>query len=152
MSLNYNKIFIGGRLCETPALKTTASGRETVSVGVAVNRPAKQGEQPEADFFNIVAWDKQAQFLTRYFQKGDPVFVSGRLSVRPWKDRDGNNRTSVEIIAGEINFVESRNLSKQNSELQPSKQHHSMLSSSHLLLWICSEVQNSLIPLQKLTR
>lgn len=115
MSLNYNKIFIGGRLCETPVLKTTASGRETATVGVAVNRPAKQGEQPEADFFNIVAWNKQAQFLTRYFQKGDPVFVSGRLSVRPWKDRDGNNRTAVEIIAGEINFVESRKRDEQQT-------------------------------------
>lgn len=108
MSLNLNKIVLAGRLTATPELKQTQSGVSVASCRLAVNRRAKSGEEPVTDFFNFTAWRGVAEFLCNYFTKGSAICICGSLQVRTWQDRDGANRSTVEIVADEINFVESR--------------------------------------------
>ena len=62
----------------------------------------------QADFFDVVAWDRSAEFVCRYFQKGSMIAIDGRLQSRNYQDKSGNNRTAIEIVASNINFVYSQ--------------------------------------------
>jgi len=75
---------------------------------VAVNRRTRSGEQPQVDYIDVVAWRQQAEFVARFFKKGSPIFVSGSLQLRTWKDNQGNNRRTFEVVADDLQFVESR--------------------------------------------
>lgn len=100
-----NKAIIMGRLVRDPELKTTNTGMNVCSFSVAVERRfVKQGEERQTDFLECVAWGKQAEFLSKYFNKGRMINVVGSIQVRKWQDKEGNNRYSTEIIADEINF------------------------------------------------
>lgn len=108
-NLNINKVIIGGRLTADPELKTTQSGLPVTSFGVAINRKAtKEGEQV-ADFLNVVAWRKTAEFVCNYFKKGSSICLSGSVQVRNWTDNNGQKRTTTEIVADEVFFVDSKN-------------------------------------------
>lgn len=78
------------------------------SFSVAVNRKAKAGEQVQADFFSVTAWRATAEFVTRYFDKGSSICIVGTLQNRSWTDQSGQKRTVTEIVADEVNFVDSR--------------------------------------------
>ena len=109
MALNINKALIAGRLTAAPELKTTTSGVSVCNFKVAVNRRATKGvDHPEADFFTVIAWRNQADFVAKYFGKGDAIYVSGRIENRTWTDQQGQKRTVTEIVADEVNFVESK--------------------------------------------
>ncbi len=106
---NLNKVMLIGRLAADPELRRTQSDLAVTSFSVAVNRPYRKDQAQQAvDFIDVVAWRNQAEFVTKYFKKGSAIFVSGSLQVRPWKDKDGNNRRSVEVIADDIQFVDSK--------------------------------------------
>lgn len=105
---NLNKVLLIGRLTADPELRHTTNDIPVASFTVAVNRRARSGEQAKADFIDIVAWRQQAEFVTRFFRKGSPIFVSGSLQLRVWKDNQGNNRRSYEVIADELQFSEPR--------------------------------------------
>ena len=70
---------------------------------------ARQGEQRQADFIDIVAWRQQAEFVCKYFQKGSLIAIEGSLQTRQYQDKNGNNRTAVEVVANNINFAGSKN-------------------------------------------
>ena len=106
-NLNYNLVVIGGRLTAAPELKQTNGGMAVCSFGIAVNRRAKNGEAA-ADFFTVTAWDKAADLVCKYFTKGSSILVRGRLQNRSWTDQNGQKRFATDIIADEINFVDSR--------------------------------------------
>jgi single-strand DNA-binding protein len=110
-SLNLNKVVIGGRLTADPELKTTASGVSVTSFTVAVNRRFgnKAGEDQQADFINVTAWRQSAELVTRYFKKGSSICVVGSLQTRSWTDNDGNKRYATDVVADEVNFVDSKN-------------------------------------------
>lgn len=115
MSLNLNKVILAGRMVADPELKQTQSGISVVSFRMAVNRrfvsrDAQQG-QPEADFFSITAWRTTAEFVSRYFHKGSAVCVVGSIQNRSWTDQQGIKHYATDIVADEVNFVESRNTS-----------------------------------------
>lgn len=119
MSLNLNKVILAGRVVAEPELKQTPSGVSVVSFRIAVNRPfrsrdAQQG-QPEADFFNVTAWRERAEFVAKYFHKGSAICVLGSIQNRTWTDQQGQKRYMTDIIADEVNFVESRSSSEGNS-------------------------------------
>lgn len=100
-----NRIDIAGRLTADPELKNTQSGVSVTSFTLAVDRDFKsQNGEREADFIPVVAWKQTAEFITKYFSKGDMAIVSGRLQSRRWTDRDGNNRTAIEIVAENVYF------------------------------------------------
>lgn len=106
---NLNKVMLIGRLAADPELRRTQNDLAVTSFSVAVNRPYRKDQaQQAADFIDVVAWRNQAEFVTKYFKKGSAIFVSGSLQVRPWKDKDGNNRRSVEVVADDIQFVDSK--------------------------------------------
>lgn len=104
-NLNFNKVIIGGRLTADPELKTTQSGKGWCSFSVAVNRKSKD---QATDFFNVIAWDKTAEVITKYFHKGSCIMITGKLQTRKWQDQSGNQRFSTDIVAENVDFVDSR--------------------------------------------
>lgn len=100
---------IVGRLGKDPELRTTQSGKSVTSFSLAVQRPRKnQNGDYESDWIDVQAWGTTAEFICKYFQQGQLMAVSGRIQVRTYKDRDGNNRKAVEIVAQDVSFCESR--------------------------------------------
>ncbi len=112
MSLNLNKVILAGRVVADPELKQTQSGVAVCSLRIAVNRrftSRDSQQQSETDFFNVTAWQNTAEFISRYFHKGSAICVCGRIQNRSWVDQQGQKRYMTDIIAEEVNFVESRN-------------------------------------------
>jgi single-strand DNA-binding protein len=118
MSLNLNKVILAGRVVAEPELKQTPSGVSVVSFRIAVNRRFQSRDsqqQNEADFFNVTAWQNTAEFIAKYFHKGSAICVCGRIQNRTYTDQSGQKRTWTDIIAEEVNFVESRNAQENQS-------------------------------------
>ena len=104
-----NKIILMGRLTRDPELRRTGSGTAVTSFSLAVDRDFKsQSGEKETDFIDIVAWRNTAEFVSKYFTKGRMAVVEGRLQIHDWKDKDGNNRHSAEVVADNIYFGDSR--------------------------------------------
>ncbi len=106
---SFNKVILIGNLTADPELRQTASGLSVCSFSIAVNRrvsKADQGQQ-SVDFFNIVAWRQQAEFVSRYFKKGNPILICGQLQNRTWTDNQNQKRYATEIQADEVSFVAS---------------------------------------------
>lgn len=104
-----NKIIIMGRLTRDPELRRTGSGTAVTSFSLAVDRDFKsQSGEKETDFIDVVAWRSTAEFVSKYFTKGRMAVVSGRLQIRQWTDKDGNNRRSAEIVADNVYFGDSK--------------------------------------------
>jgi len=103
-----NKSILMGRLTKDPELRRTNSGTAVCGFTLAVNRFAKAGEKPETDFIDIVAWGKTAEFVSKYFAKGQQVAVVGRIQTRTYEDRQGNKRKAVEVVADEVHFADSK--------------------------------------------
>ena len=105
-----NSVVLMGRLTIDPELKTTPSGVSVTSFEIAVERSfAKQGEEKETDFIDIVAWRQSAEFITRYFCKGSMIAIEGSLQTRTYTDKDGNKRKAVEVLANRVSFCGSKN-------------------------------------------
>lgn len=111
-----NKIILIGRLTKDVELRYTQTNNTAVaSFSLAVNRKfVKPGEERQADFFNIIAWNKLAENISKYLFKGNQVAISGRLETRSWDDPNGQKHYVTEVIAEEIDFIGSKN--KQNNE------------------------------------
>jgi len=105
-----NHIVIMGRLTRDPELRKTQSGISVASFTVAVDRDfgARDGGEKQTDFIDVVAWRQTGEFVSRYFHKGSMIVVSGRLQSRKWQDREGNNRTSWEVVADNCYFGDSK--------------------------------------------
>lgn len=105
-----NKIFLQGRLVADPELRHTPNGVAVASFRLAVDRDFKDRDTGErkADFFNIVAWRQQAEFLSRYFNKGSMILIEGKLQSRDYTDKDGNRRYATEVVVDSIFFPGSR--------------------------------------------
>ena len=97
-----------GRLTADPELKTTQSGISVTSFSVAVNRPYRTGEEQQTDFINVVAWRKTAEFIAKYFKKGNMIGIEGSIQTRKYTDKNGNNRTAFEVVVNNAQFVESK--------------------------------------------
>ncbi len=116
-----NKIILMGRLVRDPELKTTQSNTSICTFTVAVNRDFVVKDGQETDFINIIALNKTAEFVSKYFVKGQLMAITGRLQARNWEDKDGNKRVQVEVKAEEIHFAESKQ-AKQNTQKSEQKQ------------------------------
>lgn len=104
-----NKIVLLGRLTRDPEVKVTSTGKTTTSFSLAVDRPfsGKDG-QKEVDFINIVAWNKTAEVVGNNVSKGQRLLVEGRLQIRKYQDKQGQNRTVSEVIADRVEFIEQK--------------------------------------------
>lgn len=105
-----NHITIMGRLTRDPELRRTGSGVAVTSFRVAVDRDfqPKDGGERKADFIDCVAWRQTGEFISKYFTKGRMIVVDGRLEMRDWTDKEGNKRTSAEIIVANAYFGDSK--------------------------------------------
>jgi len=105
-----NKVILMGRLTRDPEVRYTQTNNKLVaSFSLAVNRRfAKQGEERQADFINVVAWDKTGEFCSKYFKKGQQVGVIGRIQTRNWDDENGQKHYVTEVIAEETYFADSK--------------------------------------------
>ena len=104
----FNIVVLTGRLTADPELKTTPNGISVTSFSIAVGRRYRAGEEAQADFINIVAWRQTAEFISKYFKKGSMIGIEGSIQTRKYTDKNGNNRTSFEVVANNIQFVESK--------------------------------------------
>ncbi len=104
-----NNVVLMGRLVATPELRSTGTGVSVASFTIAVERAfAKAGEQRQADFIDCVAWRQTAEFITRYFQKGSMIAVTGNIQTRNYEDKNGNKRKAVEIVVDNASFCGSK--------------------------------------------
>ena len=105
-----NHIVIMGRLVRDPELRRTGSGVAVASFRVAVDRDfaPKDGGERKADFIDCVAWRQTGEFISKYFTKGRMIVVDGRLEMRDWTDKDGNKRTSAEVVVANAYFGDSK--------------------------------------------
>lgn len=110
-----NSVIIMGRLTADPELRTTTSGLSVTSFTVAVDRNYKSGDERQTDFINCVAWRATADFVTRYFRKGQMIAVQGSLQVRNYEDKNGNKRTAYDVVADNVSFCGSKSESGNNT-------------------------------------
>lgn len=104
----FNLVVLTGRLTADPELKTTQTGISVTSFSIAVSRSYRSGEEPQTDFINIVAWRKSAEFVAKYFKKGNMIGIEGSIQTRKYTDKNGNQRTAFEVVANNVQFVESK--------------------------------------------
>lgn len=106
-----NTAILMGRLTADPELRYTGSNIPVTSFSLAVDRAYKNGEERQTDFINIVAWRQRAEFVSKWFKKGQLVAVEGSIQTRRYTDKDGNNRTAFEVVANNVHFAERRDAS-----------------------------------------
>ncbi len=112
-----NNICITGRLTSAPEIKKTTSGVSVCSVSIAVDRDYKVNGEKATDFIPCIFWRGTAEFVGKYFSKGDMIAVVGSLESRKYKDKDGNNRTVWEVKADKVNFCGSKKeVSQENTQ------------------------------------
>lgn len=100
--MGYNRAIIEGRLTHGPELRQTPSGKSVCRFSVAVNR-----DENHTDFINCAAFSEKAEFICRYFCKGKPILVEGRLTSEKWTDKNGNNRETLSVLCDRVQFTES---------------------------------------------
>lgn len=114
-----NKVILMGRLTKDPEIRFTQSNIKVAMFGLAINRRfAKQGEERQADYINIVAWDKTADFVDKYFKKGQQVGVIGRIQTRNYDDKDGKKVYVTEVVAEEVYFADSKKEDNSNAPFE----------------------------------
>ena len=111
----FNKVILMGRLTADPEAKQTQSGTAVTSFTLAVDRRYNSGEEKKADFITIVAWKQTAEFICRYFKKGQAMLVCGELQTRSWQDNNGGKRHATEVVASEVSFCEAKRESEGNN-------------------------------------
>jgi single-strand DNA-binding protein len=117
MTRSLNKVMIIGRLGRDPEMRYTPSGRPVTTFSVATSRSwnTSEGERrTETEWFNIVAWGSLAEICKQYLNKGQQVYIEGRLQTRHWDDSEGNKHSSTEIVANEMIMLGDRRESNHN--------------------------------------
>lgn len=105
---SFNKVILMGNLVEDPDLRQTPSGVPVTNFRIAVSRRFRKDGEQDADFISIVCWRSTAEFVTKYFEKGRSILVCGQLQQRSWEDKDGNKRSTLEVVADEVSFVDKK--------------------------------------------
>lgn len=118
MAASLNRVFLIGNLTRDPELRYLPSGQAVTSFTIACNRAytANTGEKKEeVSFIRVVVWARRAEVCNEYLKKGSPVFVEGRLQSRSWEAQDGTKRSSIEVVANNVQFL-SRGGARGNQE------------------------------------
>ena len=115
-----NKVILMGRLTRDPETRyTQTSNTQVTSFTLAVNRRFAKEGQPNADFINIISWSKTAEFVSKYFKKGQQVGVVGRIQTRNYDDEQGQKHYVTEVVAEEVYFADSK---KEESTTAPAEE------------------------------
>ncbi len=113
-----NKVIISGNLTRDPEIRYTQSGKAMARIGIAVSRRFSKNadaNQPTADFFNVTAWEKTAEFCGNYLKKGSRVIIEGRLQTYNYEGKDGSKRSGIDIQVENIEFGNNRAAEGENS-------------------------------------
>lgn len=114
-----NKAILTGRLTRDPELKHTQNNTPVVSFSLAVDRNyGGCSAERQTDFIDIVAWRRTAEFVSQWFKKGQMAIVVGSIQSRRWQDKNGANRVSIEVVADEVQFGESKKSRDNNGDYQ----------------------------------
>lgn len=114
-----NKTILLGRLTKDPEVRYTQTNNTmVVNFTLAVNRRYTKEGEPTADFINIIAWNKTAEFVYKYFKKGQQVAVAGRLQTRNYDDKDGKKVYVTEVVAEEVYFADSKKEEVEQSKIE----------------------------------
>lgn len=105
-----NNVNLMGRLTKDPELRRTESGNAVTRFTIAVNR---KYDRDKADFINCTAFKGTAEFIRKYFKKGEMIALSGRLQIDEWTDKDGNKRTAPNVVADNVYFCGSKNTAQK---------------------------------------
>lgn len=123
-----NRVVLTGRLTKDLELRQTQSGKSTVSFSLAVDRAFRKDGQPEADFINCVAWNRQAEAMAQYLHRGSLIGVDGRLQTRNYENQQGQRVYITEVFIDNFTFLETRDKSQPGqsgqSVSQPNQTHH----------------------------
>lgn len=111
-----NKVILVGRLAQDPEVRYTANGKAVTTFSLAVNRRTGQGQQDSTDFIPIVAWEKLAEIIGNNLSKGRRILVEGRLQIRAYEAQDGQKRRVAEVIAQNIEFLDSNRATGASGE------------------------------------
>lgn len=115
----FNKVIMLGRIVTDLDLKSTPNGVSVLSFRIAVDRRYQtKGEDRKSDFFNVVAWRNEAEFISKYFYKGRPIMIEGELQNRSYVDKNGNNAVFTEIMVERATFVGDKSNNTSNSPYQ----------------------------------
>lgn len=116
--MSINRVVLVGRLTKDPELRfTPGTGRAVATFTLAVNRRFKSQGQPDADFIPVVVWGKTAENTANYVSKGRLVGVSGSIQTRSYEVKDGTRRYVTEVVADEVQFLESRNATANSNDI-----------------------------------
>ena len=108
---SYNKVILMGNLTRDVQLKSVAGGQAVAEIGIAVNRKfkLKDGtEKEEVTFVDCECWGPRADVIAKYFSKGKPIFIEGRLKLDSWEDKDGQKRSKMRVVIEDFQFIEGR--------------------------------------------
>lgn len=112
----FNITILSGRLTADPELKKTQSGTSVTSFSIAVQRSLKKDDGSyDTDFITVVAWQKTAELIVKHFRKGNLIGIEGSIQTRKYTDKNGNNRTAFEVVARNIQFLESKKSEGSNA-------------------------------------
>lgn len=121
-----NRIILLGRLVQDPEVRITTTEKTVCTFTLAVDRPVGRDGKREADFINIVAWNKTAEIAGNNLNKGQRALVEGRLQIRSYNDREGKKRYVSEVIAERVEFIERKEKTTQNQSQGPQRGFESM--------------------------
>lgn len=108
-----NIVILKGRLTKDPETKTTTNDTKVCTFSIAVNR--RFSKENEADFINCTAWRQTAEFIHKYFKKGQEICIRGSLQVRKWEDKDGNTRYATDVVVENAEFCGSKKENQTNA-------------------------------------
>jgi single-strand DNA-binding protein len=120
---NYNKVMLMGNLTRDVELKHTAGNTAVANLALAVNRRYRVNDESreETTFVDCEAWGRTAENISKFFSKGRPIFVEGRLKLDEWQDRDGNKRSKLRVVVENFEFVDSNGRSGGSDSSSQSK-------------------------------
>lgn len=123
MKNDLNKILIIGRAVSDPQMRYTPNGTAVASFTLANNSSYGSGDNKKesVSFFDCVAWSKGAEIITEYIKKGKQILITGRLNQRSWKDSEGNNKSKIEIVVEEFQFIGGKDDSTKSDHKPESK-------------------------------
>lgn len=112
-----NSVVLMGRMVADAELRTTTSGISVARFTIAVDRQFKQGDERKANFINCIAWRQTADFVSKYFRKGSMIALTGSIETNNYEDKNGNKRTSFEVIADNVSFCGSKREQKEEPDV-----------------------------------
>lgn len=104
-----NNVTLMGRMVADAEIRTTNTGKSVANFRIAVDRAYSKGDDKQADFITIVAWEKTAEFICKHFGKGSMIAIQGKIQTRNYEDSNGNKRTAFEVVANEVSFCGGKN-------------------------------------------